>query len=407
VANYQTGNAAFDNFKLTDSVATGGAYIEGEPPANLFALQSCPVSMSVAAIGTPAPQYQWSCNGTPLSDNGRIVGSQTSVLTILAPVPGDSGSYTVYVHNTAGSATSTACALTVGAFPLSFNGNNMQAWMGCMNSQGNWLISSPLLANGLELTDGNGDECSSAWFPIPQYIGAFQASFIYTPTASGNSYGGVPGMGACFVVQNDPRGTNAIGQYGGINLGVEGNPAVSPSAELCIQIYGTIGMSWAEDGIVPLPFPTGNVNLVSYDPIEVSMTYENGYLALSVTDTNASTPVAFNTNLYVGNITSVLGTNTAYVGFVGSDVTSTSTQTITDFTFVSFPQLSISRTSANGVLVSWPESFGGYVLQQTTNLSAGTWTPVSNQSQETVANGMYQLAVTPATGGVFYRLSPP
>jgi hypothetical protein len=88
IANYQTGGAVFDNFELTDNVAVGGgAHIEGQPPTQVFALQTFPATMSVAAIGSPVLQYQWKRNNLDLSNNGRIVGSQSNVLTILAAAP--------------------------------------------------------------------------------------------------------------------------------------------------------------------------------------------------------------------------------------------------------------------------------------------------------------------------------
>jgi hypothetical protein len=409
IANYETGNAVFDNFKLTDSVGVaGGAHIEGEPASQLFALSTFPAVMGVAAVGTPTLNYQWMLNNNNLADNGRIVGSHSNILTILAATPSDAGTYTVLVHNTAGSDTSSGCLLTVGDSQLSLDITNIQAWTPNMNSAV-WSITSPIGnpigstgVTGLELTDGTGDECSSAWFPIPQYIGGFQAAFTYTPYLAAG-LGETMGTGAAFVLQNDPRGTAAIGSTGGTSSGIEGNPNISPSVALVFQTYASIGVGWAVDGAVSSIFTPGSIILTSDDPLEVSMTYEGAWLNLSIQDTNASPALAFYTNMYVGNITSELGANTAFVGFTGADLNEVSIQTISNFTFTSIP-LNISQGSANNVLISWPESYAGYALQQNTDLQTTNWVNVSTTSATLDTNELYQLSVPAINGPVYYRL---
>ncbi len=295
MANYQTGYAVFDNFKLTDSLAPSGpAHIEAEPPAQVFALQTFPASMSVAAIGSPVLNYQWKLNNANLSDNSRIIGSHSNILTIVAAVPGDAGSYTVYVNNTAGADTSTACVLTVGDPQLTFSADNIAGWSGNINDRGSWSVNgttSPVTGNGLELTDGSPDECSSAFFDVRQYVGAFQASFTYQCMSPG-----AIGMGMSFILQNDPRGTNAIGEDGGINLGVQGAvyppityPPISPSVAFCMQNYPPDGYVWAVDAVYATAVvPAGSVNWATGDFINVSMAYESGWLAVAMQDTNAT-----------------------------------------------------------------------------------------------------------------------
>jgi hypothetical protein len=143
--------------------------------------------------------------------------------------------------------------------------------------------------------------------------------------------------------------------------------------------------------------------LTSDDPLEVSMTYEGAWLNLSIQDTNASPALAFYTNMYVGNITSELGANTAFVGFTGADLNEVSIQTISNFTFTSIP-LNISQGSANNVLISWPESYAGYALQQNTDLQTTNWVNVSTTSATLDTNELYQLSVPAINGPVYYRL---
>lgn len=218
-------------------------------------------------------------------------------------------------------------------------------------------------------------------------------------------------MGMSFILQNDPRGTNAIGEDGGINLGVQGAvyppityPPISPSVAFCMQNYPPDGYVWAVDAVYATAVvPAGSVNWATGDFINVSMAYESGWLAVAMQDTNATPSTSFSTNIYVGDITSVLGTNTAYVGFAGADETAVSVQTITDFTFTSIP-LSIGPMSANTAVIAWPQTFAGYLLQQNDDLSTTNWVIVPT-SQAILTNGLFHLAVPVTGNGKFYRLA--
>jgi hypothetical protein len=148
------------------------------------------------------------------------------------------------------------------------------------------------------------------------------------------------------------------------------------------------------------------VNLGSGDPIKVGITYNGNEIALSLVDTTNSK--SFTANITVGplGIPSILGANTAYVGFTaGTDGTDFSLQTVSNFTFAPLVPLSAELVSTNKtVTISWPTAVGGgYVLQSSTNLVQG-WTTVP--PPYTVVNGQYQVT-EPATGIAFYRLELP
>lgn len=65
------------------------------------------------------------------------------------------------------------------------------------------------------------------------------------------------------------------------------------------------------------------------------------------------------------------------------------------------PNLIITH-SGNSVIVSWPDT-GGYTLQQNSNLSAsGSWT--TSGYSITTANGTNSITITPPTGNLFFRL---
>jgi uncharacterized repeat protein (TIGR01451 family) len=83
-------------------------------PANHAACAGDTVAFSVTASATCAT-YQWRRNGTPLSEGGRLSGTDTSSLTIALVEPADAGAYDVVVSSPCSSstATSAAAALTV------------------------------------------------------------------------------------------------------------------------------------------------------------------------------------------------------------------------------------------------------------------------------------------------------
>lgn len=66
------------------------------------------------------------------------------------------------------------------------------------------------------------------------------------------------------------------------------------------------------------------------------------------------------------------------------------------------PSLTISLTETNGVLLSWPSSFEGFVLQQNSNLSTTIWMTLTN-APLTVGSSN-QVTIPPPTGNQFYRL---
>lgn len=71
------------------------------------------VVFTVAASGQTPLFYQWSFDGTNLTDNGHISGSTTTNLTVNSITMGDAGNYRVVVTNSHGSATSSNATLTV------------------------------------------------------------------------------------------------------------------------------------------------------------------------------------------------------------------------------------------------------------------------------------------------------
>lgn len=66
------------------------------------------------------------------------------------------------------------------------------------------------------------------------------------------------------------------------------------------------------------------------------------------------------------------------------------------------PVLSIFRTSTNTVVVAWPAPSTGFVLQQKSDLSAGSWVNVT--TPPVIVGNRNEVVVSPQLGKSYYRL---
>lgn len=199
-------------------------------------------------------------------------------------------------------------------------------------------------SNGVTYNTFYGSERTSAFFNQPQYVGSFTVSFLYQnngPNPNPQSFG--PGDAFIFVVQNDPRGTSALGNDG---AGYGGGAAIAPSAGIAYNLFTGFG-----DHRGPALVQNGNndsvshadsspVNLVSGDPIAVTISYNGTTLSESLVDT--VTHAAFNTS-YPIDLVSQLGSAYGYVGFTGGTGAAVEDQYFSNFTY----STSVSQTPVN------------------------------------------------------------
>lgn len=392
------------------SIASGGPNITVEPQAQYFALRGSTISIPATVVGTLPMTNQWqisdanAVNWTNLTVNSRISGAQLAVLNMTNIQPtaltianvqyGDAGVYQLTVTNAAGFAVSTLANLIVGSMPISFNSNGI-GW----TTNGSSGIAA---SNVMSMTDpGGAGGNGSIFFQYPQYIAAFKSAFTYQDL----DLGGADGVSFC--LQNDPRGTTALGGGGG-SLGVSG---ITPSLELELNLYngnteirgfavktnGLTGAGGANGNYAPL----GSVNLNSGDPIDITVNYIGGLMSMTFTDAVANT--SFNTSMIV-NLPELVGANTAFVGFTGAFGGTTAHQLISNFSFVSLPTETLSATGTN-IVIAWPGSIAGYLLQQSGDLTATNWVNVTNL--DTVVNGAHQISVPITSSNLFYRLVLP
>ena len=372
----------------------GSAPYVATQPASQSAVVGTNITFSVIASGTGPLSYQWQFNGANIPGATAAAYSKSNVQVT------DAGNYQVVITNSYGSVTSGAAAITFGSQPVEFNGNGLN-WT--VNQNGSYYpYATPTFGNNaITLTDNTGSEAQSIFFDSRQYIGAFEATFTYQ--AGGNR----AADGASFCLQNDPRGITALGGGGG-NLGVSG---ITPSIELELNLFTgngqNVGYTVLTNGLTAASGANGNyhapgsLNVAGGDPINVTVNYAAGIMSLTFTDSIANT--SFSTNLTVGDLTQLLGTNAAWVGFTGADGGSTSVQTISNFSFTSIPSTAIQ--SGNGdVLISWPGATPGFALQENPDLTTSNWINVTNAT--VLTNNVEQVTI-PAAINMFYRLALP
>lgn len=378
------------SLSVSVNVFAGAPQIYTDVQAAFYGPSGGTAKSSVVAYGTAPLTYQWQfLNGDTwvnLPNNSHFVGALTNALTITGVQGSDIGNYRVIVANSSGSVTSSVATLTVvGSQPLSFYGSGL-FW----TANGSARISN----NQLSLTDpNNGGGGGTYFFQTPQYIGSFKAAFTYQDVGGGGA------DGSTFILQNDPRGTAAIGGGGG-SLGVSG---IIPSLELELNIFSgnTVGYSLQANGAVGGYTTPGSVQLNSGRPIDITVVYKNPQVELTFTDATANPPATYSTTVNVGDITSALGADTAYVGFTGSYGGISSVQTITNFSFVSIPAQTL-KVVGNVAIITWPGMIDGYVLQRSSDLSSPNWVDVT--STDNIVNGQHQVIEPVGETGMFYRL---
>ena len=195
---------------------------------------------------------------------------------------------------------------------------------------GAWQLNGGTTINGnggILLTDSNNNEARSAFFS--RRVGVdlgFNASFVYQ--AGGNR----AADGAAFVLQE--AGPVALGGNGG-SLGYNGIAGNSVALEFNIYTGGgqPAGINLGINGSTGTYVATGSVNVASGDPILVQVAYDSVAQTVGVTLTDQTTSATYSTTINGVSLPSLLGANTAYVGFTAGTGGANAIQTINNFSF--------------------------------------------------------------------------
>jgi hypothetical protein len=188
------------------------------------------------------------------------------------------------------------------------------------------LNGGPSISGGTAtLTDSNSFEARSVYYDTPQSITTgFTASFTYQAT---NPTGLGLADGTTFVLQN--QGLSALGGSGS-GIGYSG---ITPSAAVAIDVFAPGTAFYTNGNVTGAYASTSPVNLQSMDPIGVVLTYNGTTQTLTERLTDLTTSATFSTS-YSANLASILGSGTALVGFTAGTGGGTSTQTVSNFTFI-------------------------------------------------------------------------
>ena len=335
---------------LTVPTTNSAPQIIGQP-VSLSVSAGSNVVFGVKATGTTPLSYQWSFDGTKLTDGAGISGSQSASLSIANALSGNAGSYSVLVSNAQGS-NSAAATLTVS------KGSPAVTWTPPQIDYG-----FPLNSNVLDATANIAG--TFLYAPAAGTVldsGTSAASVIFTPadTVDFNSVTN----GVNIIVSPAPLlliGSNAMRLYGQKNPVFTGAILGLANSDNITAAYTCSAVTNSPPGTYPIvtSLIDPNNRLTNY-----SVTIDNGALTVTPPFSLASvTPAGGPTN--GGTVVTILGTGfevPATVAFGGKAALSVTVNSATNITAVapSAPHLgpvNVTLTNADGQTAVLPNGF--------------------------------------------------
>jgi hypothetical protein len=273
--------------------------------------------------------------------------------------------------------------------------------------------STALDGTRLRLTDGGTVEAASAWYSSPVSVSSFTSDFSFqvtpgtTPTADGFA----------FVIQGN--NTTVIGPtggglgYGSDMAGVLAANAIPNSVAIKFDLYSNSGEGDNSTGLYTngaspttpyVDLTTTGIDLHSGHVFNVHMAYDGTTLAMTITDT--VTAGTFKQSWPI-NLSTTIGSSTAYFGFSGGTGGLTAIQEIINWTYT--PNLIVATaaaptfspaagmyTSAQTVTIS--DTTSGATIYYTTDGSTPTTASTKYTAPISVASSLTLKAIATATG---------
>jgi Legume lectin domain/Chitobiase/beta-hexosaminidase C-terminal domain len=352
-----TGPIPVSTTETISAVASAPSFLQSAAISETYTLQT----QTLMPTFSPAPGAYGTAQTVTISDASP---SPTIFYAINAPATTTSTPFTGTATVTVGqSETLNAIATSAGltSSPQASATYAIGAGTGASFPAGFSSAASTMTFNGstglddtrLQLTSGVANQAGSAWFNTPVNIQNFTNDFSFqlsNPSADGMT----------FTIQN--TGVTALGPAGGgLGYGPDtpgGSPGIGKSVAIKFDIFDNDGEGPDSTGLytngVSPTMPSTNlsstsINLHSGDTFAVHMVYNGTVLTMTITD--GVTNGIFTTSFTV-NIPSIVGANTAFVGFTGGTGGQTSSQKVETWSFVSGGTAPTPRQQATAPLFS-------------------------------------------------------
>lgn len=368
-------NRALSSNEVAGLYASGSAGISRSAticnqPQSQIVVAGRTATFAASASGAPTLSYQWLLNGTNLTDSSRISGSGSNTLTVAGTQFADAGTYQLTVTNTLGSSTSAPVVLIVFAptaycdvaadFGTNANPNGVWSYGWCTNVGDTFQ----LFTNLISYASGVCGYCND--LALPDSCNIWGNSTANPVLADGTIWVDPD------TLMIDPESYSALVRFTAPTNGayhVQGlfrlQCTITHAHDLTIQVNTNI--------IVYYVYTQGGQLNTEY-PFDLPCNLRRGDTLDFIVSCHSGDYVALPTGL---KATVMLVSNP------------------------SLPNLGITQSGAT-VMVSWPSSATGCVLQQNPNLATANW--ITNGCTISDDGTNKSITITPPTGSMFFRL---
>jgi len=417
-----TGAISVTSSKTIKAMATASGFSNSAVASAAYVIQSA------AATPTFSPVA-----GTYSSTQSVTISDTTAGATIYYTTDGSTPttSSTKYTGAISVAATTTIRAI---ASATGFSNSAVASATYTINSGGTTLIgfgsgfgsATGLQFNGgaalngtrLRVTDGGTSEARSAFWATPVSVQTFTTDFTFQQTGGTNP----SGDGFAFVLQNS--GVGALGPSGGgLGYGPDapgGTAGIPNSIAIKFDLYSNAGEGINSTGLYTngaspttpaVDLTSSGVNLHSGNVMRAHINYDGTALALTITDT--VTAATFSTSWPI-NISTTIGSSSAYAGFTGGTGGATAVQDIVTWSYSASavkspitywtPNLTASSSGPTFRTFAWtgfPEGSGtildatsaGSFVTFTVNVAQAGIYDVKYNTKQLNTRGIAQLAI--------------
>ncbi|HWE94192.1 MAG TPA: PA14 domain-containing protein [Tepidisphaeraceae bacterium] len=283
-----------------------------------------------------------------------------------------------------------------------------------------------VLADGnLQLTDNNGTEARTVWTSSKVSITNFTTTFDYTATA-----GTGIADGFTFTIQNDPRGSAALGDTGGSkgvgggdNHAVPDGNQVTNSVSLGLNPYpnqnqavvflnGVVQNGLDGTQSLSQDLTAAGIDLHAGHTFQITIGYDGTNLSASITDVTSLTHPTASFALPINLQTQLGNSTTGYVGFSGGTGGAVEQQLISNWTYAipvvngapTVAAFTVPASQAGTAFASTPVNFTGTNGDTfTAHVDYGDGSGVVDITGLTVTggNGTFNISHTYATAGSY------